>query len=579
MVEGQAMRLRLDTPHDEGMRAASPHFPLHWTETIGISAEVAEEMPMARPAPTAVPSPKQSGQSVELLLAEAAHDIRSPLATAQQILSDVGNRAQAGQALTSSDIQLLNAARQRLSQADRWAESILVVRNLQQRRNAGVRRRFYPHQWRNSVEPLLQEIAQKHSVQLEWLGWDRSLPKLYLDDSRLSRIVMNLAANAMEASEAGSRISIRVAWQGNVTPSLIMTIEDSGVGLDQSVMQEINATGTPDVGDGIEFQRGVGLGLRTAKLLATSMGGSLTAQLGSGGGSLLSLRLPVDNPQLLIRNWLAAHPLINHQNSASTISMHLITTAKIDVALVDQQLQQVAMLDDFVYRIAADRWLWIAASPISDHSTAPPTNLQAAVDRVARIGHQFSGEAGCKLDLIYRHICPARSAEMLRDLDSVYAPTLNLRIADQHSETLRRLTNDLCEQIAIQSDGKVPPVDELGKESCSVLKPLNASPNNRARIDQRASLPRPHALRSPAIKQSPQPSSPNSDADLEGATANAISEVVQQWHVIQRKLASLRSQHHAAGLPTPAGRSHHTGSPKRAAFPQAANLPDSAAAS
>ncbi len=133
------------------------------------------------------------------MLAEAAHDIRSPIAVAQQIISTLSQRVRRDGQLTKAETELLDEVQVRLTQANRWAESILVEQSLEHGQPVNVRRRFYPLQWLRGIQPLLNSLAIQHGVNLAWLGWDRSLPRLYLDANHLSRAVLNLVSNAIQA--------------------------------------------------------------------------------------------------------------------------------------------------------------------------------------------------------------------------------------------------------------------------------------------------------------------------------------------------------------------------------------------
>ena len=228
--------MRLDSPQ---ALHTGPHYQLNWTEDIGWHRNPAgrSELPIGgEQSPEAIQE-----QRFAALLAEAAHDIRSPIATAQQIVGAVADRASVGRSLSEEDVQLLRSAMTRLAQANRWAEGILLERHLSQQLPTSIRRRFYPHQWRNSMEPLLAGLAARHNIRLAWVGWDRSMPRLYVDPDHLSRVVLNLVSNAVEASQPASQVSIRIAWQTNVTQRLVLAIEDSGLGLDPQLMRQINS--------------------------------------------------------------------------------------------------------------------------------------------------------------------------------------------------------------------------------------------------------------------------------------------------------------------------------------------------
>ena len=225
-----AMPQRRAGPHSEGVASArfdtahrslpSPWLLAQWSQDFGWHRSLADTAPMPRPpgiglldnstTPAVVEvraSDVRGGQAGPLhasastrpaasadystaesratraasparlkeMLVEAAHDIRSPIAVAQQILSTLAGRMQRTGQLASDQYELLEEANVRLTQANRWAEGILVEQGLQYGHPVSIRRRFYPGQWLAEIRPLLQSLASQRQVRLTWLGWDLSL--------------------------------------------------------------------------------------------------------------------------------------------------------------------------------------------------------------------------------------------------------------------------------------------------------------------------------------------------------------------------------------------------------------------
>ncbi|MCA9160701.1 MAG: hypothetical protein KDA72_20360, partial [Planctomycetales bacterium] len=225
--------LRFDTPHKA---APNPWMLAHWSEDFGwhrsIEPIAACQTPWATqdvlhdsaaaqvnlhtqpvgglPSSFSTASDSLPAEQAHLsqMLAEAAHDIRSPIAVAQQILSTLSQRVRRDGQMTKAETELLDEAQVRLTQANRWAEGILVEQSLAHGQPVNVRRRFYPIQWLRGIQPLLNSLAIQHGVKLAWVGWDRSLPRLYLDANHLSRAVLNLVSNAIQASRPGSQIRV-----------------------------------------------------------------------------------------------------------------------------------------------------------------------------------------------------------------------------------------------------------------------------------------------------------------------------------------------------------------------------------
>ncbi len=239
-------------------------------------------------APEALPSDSLMGDKYRAMLAEAAHDIRAPLGVARQILARISNRVRKEGGLSQQEIELLDSANDRLGQATQWVDGILVPTRLTKSQSTR-RQRFYPHQLRTIVEPVARELAAERDIALDWVGWDRSLPRLYLDANQIGRVLMNLISNAVAASPRGSRLSLRVAWQTNVTQRLVIAIEDEGPGLSSSLLKFVNSS-QPAIAP-----QEAGIGLVTVKQLMATIGGSVSAQVGPLGGTLFRITVPVDN--------------------------------------------------------------------------------------------------------------------------------------------------------------------------------------------------------------------------------------------------------------------------------------------
>lgn len=304
-------------------------------------------------------------QRYENLLVETAHDLRAPISTARQLINTVAHRAKNHGSITAQEVSLLEVANRRLAQASQWASSILVSNRLIVDATQTIRQRFYPQQWQSLMRPLLQAIASDYDIRLLWVGWDRSLPQLYLDVNQLSRVVLNLVTNAIQASEAGSQISIRTSWEKSQSPRLVIHVEDQGQGLSQALLRELNAshTNVPATLDTPGRRRGIGLD--TVKRLVPALGASLSAQNRVTAGAEIRLTLPVDDPRALFRNWLTTltdRTQIANQTRELRCSIFGLRWLDAVARNADKQIQQFASPRDFVYRTADDRWLLLTVA-------------------------------------------------------------------------------------------------------------------------------------------------------------------------------------------------------------------------
>ena len=525
-ASGVGQTTRMDPPHERLSQPALAKLQAatQWRAEVGWHC----------PATQAAGELAERG-SLPALLAEAAHDLRGPLAAAQQALGLVLRRWQPGAAAAAEDRQWIAQAATRLAQAHHWADGILLEQRLQHRLPVAIRRRFYPHQWLMEMEPLLRALSEQYQVPLEWRGWDRSLPRLYLDPYHLSRIVTNLVTNALQASPATTaRVRIGVTWLTDVTQHLVLTIEDDGRGMPDEVLQRLNTPGDQaPSGAGSEHQ---GMGLRTARALTRGMGGSLIAQRSHSGGMRMAVRLPVDNYHSLIRSWLMRHAELaarqphDQRQQLRLFAVRCASPAHRPAAGQEPQLanqrdrvlHQAAGPQDFIYRVAHDRWLWLTLNAAGCHSQ-PPRGLDEL------------GE--CRQQEVWR-------------LDNIRLGASVGNISWQHH--LLALTSRLAERMAELVGDHVPPVDDLTLPPVTGFVWDTRHASRRILRHERppagsAHLPATHLPATPL--SAPHFSGGPSLAETPCETfSGALRELSQQWHVRQlqldhagRRLASAKS--------------------------------------
>ncbi|APZ44331.1 ATP-binding protein [Acidihalobacter ferrooxydans] len=131
----------------------------------------------------------------------------------------------------------------------------------------------------------LQASAKGIAFEYETQG---TLPaRVRVDKKRLGQILINILGNAVKFTERGG-VTFRVFYRSEMTR---FEVEDTGIGFTEEDRQRIF----------LPFERGAnaarhagssaGLGLTIAGMLATLMGGELTAHHSASGGSLFRLRL------------------------------------------------------------------------------------------------------------------------------------------------------------------------------------------------------------------------------------------------------------------------------------------------
>jgi signal transduction histidine kinase len=220
------------------------------------------------------------------LLAMISHDVRTPLSGIMGALQTLANARpspeqdrlirlglRAGATLTALVADLLDVAR-----ADAGRISLEIAR-------------FCPAQSLADAVDMHRGAAAARQLSLG-LDSDAAMPAVLLGDRiRFEQIIGNLLSNAVQYTEAGGA-TVRAEWDGAQYRSLVVTVTDTGPGIDPSRVPERFDAGevVPKSGN---RSTGLGLGLHICRRLVELMDGTLDVAPAPGGGSLFRVTLPL----------------------------------------------------------------------------------------------------------------------------------------------------------------------------------------------------------------------------------------------------------------------------------------------
>lgn len=119
-----------------------------------------------------------------------------------------------------------------------------------------------------------------------------TLPLVRGDETALRQIVTNILANAVKFTDAGGRVNVSI--EQNAQNDIIITVADTGVGMNAEEMKlalvPFARVDTPLT----RHREGTGLGLPLAKLLAESIGASLSIVSSPGVGTTVTITFPAN---------------------------------------------------------------------------------------------------------------------------------------------------------------------------------------------------------------------------------------------------------------------------------------------
>ena len=215
------------------------------------------------------------------LLAAVGHDLRRPLAAATAAVTSL--RSTQVELSESDKSELLAAAEESLNSLAELVTKLLDASRLQAG-VLGVSLRSVTLD--GIVGGALDELGlAPGEVQLEL---DSSIPAVTADAVLLQRTVVNLLANAMRFSPAGSPLVLATSEFGE---RVQLRVIDTGPGIPAERREDVFVA-FQRLGD-IDNSTGVGLGLALSKGFVEAMGGTLEAEDTPGGGLTMVIELRV----------------------------------------------------------------------------------------------------------------------------------------------------------------------------------------------------------------------------------------------------------------------------------------------
>ncbi len=116
-------------------------------------------------------------------------------------------------------------------------------------------------------------------------------PTLYGDMDKIYHIISNLMSNAIKFTKTG-RVSLEVKINENSLYPVVISVEDTGIGIRKEKFETIFEEFVQSDGSIIRHYGGTGLGLAICKNYTNLLGGKLEVQSEVGYGSTFSLLLP-----------------------------------------------------------------------------------------------------------------------------------------------------------------------------------------------------------------------------------------------------------------------------------------------
>ena len=128
---------------------------------------------------------------------------------------------------------------------------------------------------------------QQEDIRLEYLENDDEIPEIPCDTSRMRQVFLNILDNGAKHGGEGGRITAEIRLEDR---EVVVRIRDFGPGVPEEELPLIKKK----FYKGSSKARGSGIGLAVCEEIVTMHDGSLDITNAEGGGTLVTIRLPVE---------------------------------------------------------------------------------------------------------------------------------------------------------------------------------------------------------------------------------------------------------------------------------------------
>ncbi|MGB0084314.1 MAG: ATP-binding protein [Rhodomicrobiaceae bacterium] len=274
------------------MVAVTPYWQEAWQFAVGLALAIVAipfyVAKLIRNLRSAMSEAEAASRAKTEFLSMMSHELRTPL-------NAILGLAQISK-LTASNVQeRFTAVSTELAAGRllRMVDTILKFQRIESGAAERLDRSFDVLQILNEVQAIIEPLARQKGLDFR-IRFSSGLPAaIRSDPDHIQTIILNLAANAVKYTIAGS-VSLEVGVSdGEGGKRLRIAVRDTGTGIspdEQSRIferfvraQEHNASG----------ESGVGLGLSVCKSLTELLGGTLACESAPGVGSLFWAELPI----------------------------------------------------------------------------------------------------------------------------------------------------------------------------------------------------------------------------------------------------------------------------------------------
>ncbi|NNF99161.1 MAG: PAS domain-containing protein [Desulfobacteraceae bacterium] len=220
-------------------------------------------------------------------VAKVSHELRSPLATIHEqialVMSDLAG------SLPESDEHLLSRAREKTQGLIALIGDLLDLSRIESGISSQPPREIVLDELLDNIVSFLRTRAEAKDQLIEFIRPETPVPSLIADPLALESIFGNLITNAINYTQDGGNIRIRLESNGE---NVRVSVEDNGFGIEERHRDRIFERFFRIKNAKTRYITGTGLGLSIVKTLMDAIGGSITVKSAFEKGSIFMVTFP-----------------------------------------------------------------------------------------------------------------------------------------------------------------------------------------------------------------------------------------------------------------------------------------------